>query len=153
MRKFLNKMRNKNDIRVGMGYTNLGKGAQMLMIAGITLVIMILIIASIAVKLSTSGVEIPLKRGGTIFSEYGMLREKFGIALGDNVRSLTASEIREAVNKTRDMFRSVELKHGNIFNAELEDITTDYLGYTHVMINITLISEDSKITEVVDYTL
>ena len=143
--------------------------AQLLLLGGI--IISVILIASASIAISLSNVSIPLDKTSSIKSDYDNIRKEFGIALKDNVKeyfmvfnaSASSSLTKiffEDIKNTFTFF--IETFNDNYFDAEiLEELvgsgpdTTIWRGsVVGVMtVKMTLSDSDEIIQEEVVYDL
>jgi len=139
------------------------KNAQLLLLGGIIITVILITSASIAISLSN--VSIPLDKTSSIKNNYDNIRKQFGIALKDNVKDYLeefgpqssktlVEQYFEDVKSTFSFF--IETYNDNYFDATITDIWNDGSGIEIegvLKIELTYSDNDEEIVEEVVYDL
>ena len=127
--------------------------AQLLLIGGIT--ICILIIVSSATIVSMSGVNIPIDKTSFIKSEYDNIRSKFYLVLKHNLESRLDDEeyVMSSFNYTRDQFSFAEARHDVYFYAEFLDFYYISDQPKGIITRLTLRNDNDVMSEEVIYQI
>ena len=161
-KKYLNTITDRVYINRTMGINTHGKqyqrneGGQLMIIMGITLAVVIILTASIITGLQNMNVDIPRERTQNILPEYLDIRQKFGIALYNNIGPIYTNEqmILSKFNQTRDNFITLEYRYGVFFNAEYKGLTYNVYGEpTGIKAQLIMEYESKKICEEINYDL
>ena len=133
--------------------------AQLLLLGGI--IITVILISSASIAISLSNVSIPLDKTSSIKGDYENIRKEFGIALKDNVGEyLDDFEYEISKDLTVLFFEDIknsfiffiEIYNNNYFDAEILEIwKDDTVGV--LLVRLTLSDSDEKIQEDVVYDL
>jgi len=145
---------------------------QIITLTGVLLALAVFIIASTAAELADIDIVIPEGRASSIITEFKNIKETFGTLLNYNLVNLSVNQtsgtvafhgdiknLPQAFSKTYESIYMLELKHGNFFDAKLENygylpLNIDELGNTFI-VDVSLLLDDGNtcITEKVQYTL
>lgn len=125
--------------------------AQLLMIGGIT--ICVIIIVASAATISLSSINIPVDETSSIKSEFDNIREKFGLALQDRLHGKldNISLVLLYFNDTRNLFTFAEARHDNYFDAVFVGITSTTDEPDGIVAFIVLGDNHDCISERVEY--
>ena len=127
---------------------NKENNAQMIILAGITIAVLIVSLAAISANVSNIGIGLSFERSISPLEEYENLRHVFinvfnSSCAGRNNQYM----IREAFNYTKNVLSKIEIRYGNYFSAELKDIETYHANTLDVTANLKLISKNTRIEE------
>jgi len=139
---------------------NKKNNAQLLLLGGI--MISIILIASASIAISLSNISIPLDKTSSIKTDYDNIRKEFGIALKDNINQyLLTFDSVNALKLTKIHFEDIkntfvffiENFNDNYFDAEIvnDDWKDDVTGV--ITVKLTLSDSDETIQEEVVYDL
>ena len=141
--------------------TNKKNEAQMILLAGITISILIVMLAAVAANLSTYETSLSFEMNINPLEEYLNAREVFIDVFKEtcNCEGLTGDDLTNATttafNHTTKTLANIQIEYGNYFTAELTEIVAgdydpDPAGapiYKEVDVHITLIIKDATIEE------
>lgn len=136
------------------------KDAQLLLIAGITMSILIITLSTIAISLSDITIT-SFDKSSSIQPDFDNIRREFGLAMNQKLEGkLSYSKesiiglIETYFNETRETFAYfIESYHSNYFNAELQDIVFNNEGVAGIYVYLTMSNDKESIYETVCYDL
>lgn len=132
-------------------YPHNGGGGQMLLIAGVLMVVMAVAISAISINLSNVGMQLSMEKTSSVLQEFRNVRKNFGLALDENING---ENVQEGFKATKDGFFELEMRHGNFFDASLEKRLYTYDGdLEYLLVNLTLSSGDAHIKEEIEYPI
>jgi len=138
---------NKNFIKP----INRKKESQMILLAGITISILVILLASTSAYLSNINATFYFDRSVNPLDEYLNVKEVFIKVFNTSCNGINnSSYIQNAFNNTEDKLSRIEIRYGNYFNAELisiENYKTDFLNAT---VNLELICKNTIIEEKIE---
>ena len=117
--------------------------AQMILIAGIMIAVLIIALSSITVNLSNVGVELSLERSISPLEEFMNIRHVF-ITVFNNSCGGHKDNIEHAFNYTKNVLFNIEMRYGNYFDAELRNYD---VGNSVASIYLKLICKNTRIEE------
>ena len=133
-----------------MDFFSKNEKSQLLLIAGIT--ICVLIIVSSAATVSMVGTFIPIDKSLSIKTEYENVKEKYGLALQDHLEGrLQTADVNYWFNITKSLFSYAEARHHYFFDAQLVGLTSISADNDGLIVIITLSNENDFISEEVEY--
>jgi len=142
---------------------------QMIILMGVILALSIFVISSLAADIINLDIAISNERVASTVSEFNYIKETFGIALNYNLITNISksgntlifrgniSNITKAFNQTRDQFFTLELKYGNIFDAELNKYWYSHLAdeshVYHADVSLSLDDGKTYLAEDITYSI
>jgi hypothetical protein len=126
----------------------LNNNAQMILLAGIMITILILSITAIFINLSNIGVNLSLEESSSELDEYTSVRSVFMKVFNQSCNRLNDyTMINQAFNYTKQTLFDIELRYGNYLNAELVQIKDYDDNQLNVTINLNFITSRTVIDE------
>lgn len=126
----------------------LNNNAQMILLAGIMITILLLSITAIFINLSNIGVTLSLEESSSELDEYTSVRSVFMKVFNQSCNRLNDyTMINQAFNYTKQTLFDIELRYGNYLNAELVQIKDYDDNQLNVTINLNFITSRTVIDE------
>jgi len=145
---------------------------QMIILMGVVLALSIFVISSLAGDIINLDIVISNERATSTVSEFNYIKETFGISLNYNlITDISNSDgtggtlifwgnignITKAFNQTREQFFALELRYGNIFDAELNKCWYSHLANEshvyHADVSLTLDDGKTYLAEDITYSI
>jgi len=142
---------------------------QMIILMGVILSLAIFVISALAADIINLDIAISNERATSTVSEFNYIKETFGIALNYNLITNISnndgtlifqgniSNITKAFNQTREQFFALELRYGNIFDAELNKCWYSHLANEshvyHADVSLTLDDGKTYLAEDITYSI
>ena len=121
---------------------------QMILLAGITISVLIVVLASVPIYLSNTSVSVSYDENAGSLSEYLNVREIFIKTFNESCAGYNDTEvIYYKFNFTEKTIKDIELKYGNYFEADILAVSELKTNYLNVAANFKLICENTKIEE------
>jgi hypothetical protein len=142
--------------------------AQMIAILGIILAISVIVLSSISSEIANIDFVVSTQSSSTLVNEFEMIKSTFGASLNYNLAdvvdynsdgntSLVASisDIQNSFNQTKFEYYNIELRRGNLFDANLKNYIFTFDGIDKYNVEVTLLLDDgyNSISEDVVFTL
>jgi len=141
----------------------------MIILMGVILSLAIFVISALAADIINLDIAISNERATSTVSEFNYIKETFGIALNYNLITNISnndgtlifqgniSNITKAFNQTREQFFALELRYGNIFDAELNKCWYSHLANEshvyHADVSLTLDDGKTYLAEDITYSI
>lgn len=127
------------------------KKAQILMIGGIIMCVMI-VLSSVA-SISLTNIAVSIDKTTFIKSEFECVKDKFGLLLNDRLSGKlnNITFIYSSFNYSRDLLSFAEARHNNYFNAEFVEMTYTADEADGMIVDIILSNKNDYIKERVAY--
>lgn len=122
--------------------------AQMILLAGITIAVLIVALSSISVNLSNIGVGLSLEKSISPLEEYINVRHIFINVFNNSCGGHNDTNIVwSAFNYTKNVLFGIEMRYGNYFDAELRNIDYYNEDTLDVSVCLKLICKNTRIEE------
>ena len=125
--------------------------AQLILIAGITICVLIIVASAATVSMIDSFV--PIEESSSIKSEYDNVRNKFGNSLKDHLEGrMETADVDYWFNVSKSLFSFAEGRHNYFFDAKIISLTsTSGEKLDGMIVEITLSDKNDNICEQVEY--
>lgn len=122
--------------------------AQMILMAGIMISVLVIALATMTGNLANIGVDLSLKRSTSPLDEYINVRDVFIKTFNDTCAGRTDKTIVwSALNYTKRTLFDIEIKRGNYFDADLQRISYYGTDKVEAVVLIELICQKTHIEE------
>lgn len=121
---------------------------QMILLAGITISILIILLVTISMYLANIEVSLSFDKNIDPLGEYINVREVFIKVFNNSCAGYNDTDtIYYAFNHTKRNMFEIEMKYGNYFDAQIIKITNLKTNYLNVTVNLELICKQTTIEE------
>jgi hypothetical protein len=122
--------------------------AQMILLAGVMITVLVIVLSSISANLSNIGVGLSLERSISPREEYTNVRHIFINVFNNSCGGHNDTNIVwHAFNYTKNVLFDIEMRYGNYFDAELRNIDYYDEDALDVSVCLKLICKSTRIEE------
>ncbi len=124
------------------------KDSQMILLAGITISILVILLASTSAYISNINATFSFDRGVNALDEYLNVKEVFIKVFNKSCNGGNDTNyIQNVFNNTRNTLSKIEIRYGNYFNAKLIRIENYKTNFLNAVVNLKLICKNTVIEE------
>jgi len=122
--------------------------SQMILLAGITISILVILLASTSAYLSNINATFYFDRSVNPLNEYLNVKEVFIKVFNKSCNGVNDTNyIQNSFNNTGDVLSKIEIRYGNYFNAELIKIENYKPNFLNASVDLKLICKNTAIEE------